>query len=69
MKIRKILSLTFLALCICSCSESKDVDEVSLKGQQIMLSEDGKKLSLFVDDYSDGDIRREIWEYDLSSLK
>lgn len=39
MKIRKILSLTFLALCICSCSESKDVDEVSLKGQLVKLDE------------------------------
>lgn len=37
-------------------------------GQRIMLSEDGKILSLLIDDYSGNDIRREIWEYNLKSV-
>ena len=37
-------------------------------GESIMVSDDGKTLYLFCNDYSEGDSNQEIWVYDISNL-
>ena len=37
-------------------------------GQRVLLSDDGKTLYLFTDDYYEGDINPQIWSYDINSI-
>ena len=38
-------------------------------GNKIMLSEDGKMLFLFANDFSNENFKQEVWTYDLSGIK